>query len=166
MELLKDWFKRSFSDPQVVKYIDRPVAQTLEDAQKHILRMKNGIERDAWILWAIVPRQVDQLVGTICLWNFSREGTTADLGIELLPDFQGQGIMQEALRPVLQYGFNQLDLETIEAYTHEENVASIRFLERNGFHFQKKIREKPNYKKGGPILMAVYALDNPSDLIL
>ena len=110
------------SDPRVIKYIDRPVAKTIKDAQRHIRRMEGGVERDEWIYWAMALNDTDQLIGTICLWNFSADQTTADLGIELLPEFQGQGFMREALQEVLKYGFEMLQLTTIEAYTHAENT--------------------------------------------
>jgi ribosomal-protein-alanine N-acetyltransferase len=67
------------------------------------------------------------------LWNISREENKAEVGYELLPDFQGKGIAQEAMLVVLDYGFNIMLLNKIEAYTHKENSASQKLLEKFGF---------------------------------
>ena len=49
------------------------------------------------------------------------------------PAFQGIGVMDEALKKVLEFGFNHLKLHTIEAYTQKNNRSSTKLLERNGF---------------------------------
>jgi ribosomal-protein-alanine N-acetyltransferase len=75
-----------------------------------------------------------QLIGSISLWNFSKDGTSAEVGYDLSPNFQNKGIMTEALQKVIEYGKNQLNLFYIEAYTHKENMNSIKLLEHNNFY--------------------------------
>ena len=41
--------------------------------------------------------------------------------------------MSEAFEPVLNFGFENLELKTIEAFTHKNNVASIALLEKLNF---------------------------------
>jgi RimJ/RimL family protein N-acetyltransferase len=41
--------------------------------------------------------------------------------------------MDEALKCVINLGFQKTGLEAIEAYTHKENTGSIHLLERNDF---------------------------------
>lgn len=72
-------------------------------------------------------------VGTICLWNFSPENDSAEVGYELLPAFQGKGYMQEALAKVIEFGFEELALPALTACVHAENEASIRLLEKFDF---------------------------------
>ena len=55
------------------------------------------------------------------------------------PDFQGKGLMQEAIPPILEYGFDIMKLEIIEAVPHENNAASIRILEKNNFQREKNL---------------------------
>ena len=51
------------------------------------------------------------------------------------------GYMNEALAKVIAFGFNEMKLKTIEAYTHEHNEGSIRLLLKNNFK-QGKIPKK------------------------
>ena len=68
------------------------------------------------------------MIGTISLWKFSEDKKTAEVGYDLNPVFHNKGIMTEALNCVLKYGFTQLQLDKIEAYTHKENQASRKLL--------------------------------------
>jgi ribosomal-protein-alanine N-acetyltransferase len=75
----------------------------------------------------------DKLIGTICLFDFSEDLSKAEIGFELLPHFQGKGIMQEAALKVIHFGFQHVGLKSIEAYTHSENQSSTRLLEKLNF---------------------------------
>ena len=73
------------------------------------------------------------MIGNIVLWNFSKDRKTAEVGYDLSPEFQGQGIMDEAMKAVLHFGFNQLKLELVEAFTSKQNESSKKLLLRNYF---------------------------------
>ena len=68
------------------------------------------------------------------MWNFSEDRKIAEIGYDLHPDFHKKGIMNEALKTILNYGGKSLNLKTLEAYTHKNNEASINLLLNNGFH--------------------------------
>ena len=86
------------------------------------------------------------LVGTICLWNFSDDKKTAETGYELMPSYQGKGIMDEALGEMINYAFGKLKLHAIDAFTHRENKASAKLLEKQGFNLivERKDEEVPD----------------------
>jgi ribosomal-protein-alanine N-acetyltransferase len=50
--------------------------------------------------------------------------TIAEVGYGLNPAFQNKGIMTEALKCVIDYGFNELKLIKIEAFTHIKEMSS------------------------------------------
>ncbi|MFM9949131.1 MAG: GNAT family N-acetyltransferase; N-acetyltransferase, partial [Saprospiraceae bacterium] len=97
----------------------------------------------------------DDLIGTICLWNFSEDKTQAELGYELKPVFQGLGLMDEAVKSVLVYSFESIGIQTLCAFTHHNNNASRRLLEKNGFEFD------PDQKDDGNVNNVVYLLNLP-----
>jgi [ribosomal protein S5]-alanine N-acetyltransferase len=121
------------SDEMVQKYLDRPFAKTLDDAREFIKKVNNGISENEWIYWAITPLKQETIAGTICLWNFSWTDNKAEIGYELLPDYHGKGIMQEAINIILDYAFNTLMLASVDAILVPENLKSVRVLERNNF---------------------------------
>jgi ribosomal-protein-alanine N-acetyltransferase len=121
------------SDENINKYIDRPRATSIEDAYSFINKTNLSIDNNELVDWAITFKENSGLIGSICLWNISKEENKAEVGYELLPDFQGKGIAHEAMLVVLDYGFNIMMLNKIEAYTHKENSASKKLLEKFGF---------------------------------
>src|SRR6266513_5348976 len=132
------------SDKQVNKYLDRKPSNTIEDGRKFIHKIAESIKQNESIYWAITLTNNDNLVGTICLFHFSNENDQAEIGYELLPAFQGQGIMQEAISKVIAFGLDVLGLKAIEAYTHLENKNSSKLLEKYNFKKQENIDSNSN----------------------
>jgi ribosomal-protein-alanine N-acetyltransferase len=121
------------SDDNVNKYLDRKPSQSIEDAKNFIQTINENIQRNDSIYWAITLNDTDKLIGTICLFDFSKDQLKAEIGYELLPDFQGKGLMQEAVSKVIDFGTQHIGLYSIEAYTHSQNKSSTRLLEKLNF---------------------------------
>ena len=126
------------SDERVLKYTEVPKAVSVDDARKFIEKINTGIPKNGWMFWAITLKNDDKLIGTICLWNISEDGLTTDIGYVLHPDFQGRGIMHEAISAVIKYGFETMKVNTIDADVDPNNSKSIKLLERNGFVLTRK----------------------------
>ncbi len=130
------------SNDEVNQYLDRKPSQSMDDAKTFIRAINDNIARNDSLYWAVTLTGTDQLVGTICLFGFSEDNLHAEIGYELLPGFQGKGIMQEAASEVIEFGVKHIGLRSIEAYTHSENRASVRLLEKLNF---KKERAGENF---------------------
>lgn len=117
------------SDERGSKFIDRPKQTKLEEAQAFI----HKIILNKSLYWAICRKADEALIGTICLWNFSDDKTKAEAGYELMPEYQGKGFADEALKVVIAYSFEKIALQTLYAHTHKDHKRSRRLLERNGF---------------------------------
>lgn len=90
----------------------------------------------------ITLKSEPKLLGTICLWNFSQDRKTAELGYELLPEYHGKGMMTEAVNCLLNYGFTDLNLKKIEAFTNEKNLNSIKLLQKSKFVLNENRRDE------------------------
>jgi [ribosomal protein S5]-alanine N-acetyltransferase len=123
------------SDGNVNKYLDRKPSKSLDDAKVFIQAINENIQKNDSVYWAITLNSTNKLIGTICLFDFSDDNLKAEIGYELLPGFQGKGIMQEAASKVIDFGIQHIGLNSIEAYTHFENQSSTRLLEK--FNFKK-----------------------------
>lgn len=123
------------SNESVNKYLDRMPSRSIDDAKIFIQTVNKNIQENNSIYWAITLNGTDKLIGTICLFNFSDDSLKAEIGYELLPSFQGKGVMQEAASKVIEFSIQHIGLNSIEAYTHSENHNSIRLLEK--FNFER-----------------------------
>jgi ribosomal-protein-alanine N-acetyltransferase len=132
------------SSDEINKYLDRPKANTLEEARNFITKIINGIAKNESIFWVVTPKDESKLLGTICLWKISKDEAKAEIGYELLPENHGKGIMQEVIPRVLQFGFEEIKLEMIEAELSPRNLKSVRLLEKNNFTLAAVNEESPD----------------------
>lgn len=146
------------SNKENFKYVDMPIYQKIEEAQNFIAKMNKGVKNNEWIIWAITSASTNKILGTISIWNLSKEQSKAELGYGLFPSNVGKGIMSEALNKVLDYGINIMGLQTIEAYTDQDNIKSIKLLERNNFAKISTLIETNQYS-GNLNNMVIYKID-------
>ena len=121
------------SDGEINKYLDRQIANTIDDARNFINKVNENISKNDSLYWAITFSNKNILVGTICLFSFSDENDKCEIGYELLTNFQGQGIMKEAVEKVIDYAFNIIKVQKIEALFHRDNQNSIKLLKKSSF---------------------------------
>ncbi len=121
------------SDENHNKYIDRPLASSVDDALTFVTNINRLVDNNESLLWAIQPKTEAVIAGTVLLWHLDFQNKKAELGYELLPAFQGKGYLREALHQILSFCFLRLGLYAIEAWTHPENKRSISVLEKLGF---------------------------------
>ncbi len=131
------------SDPIVMQHVNRPLAQTMEDAAALIELITNTVAANDAVQWAITTRGDDALIGLIGFWRLVKEHHYGELGYMLAQKQWGKGYMSEAIEAVVHFGFNTLDFHRVEAITRPENTASVRALQKNGFvqeaHFKENI---------------------------
>lgn len=136
------------SDPDVNKYLDRQPCKTNEDAINFINKVNENNEKSISFYWAITLTDTKTFVGTICLFDFSSETNSCEIGYELITKYQGQGIMKEALHVVINYAFQSLAFKNIIAFTHEENLNSTKLLTKFDFVKSGEVDiENPNVTK-------------------
>ena len=121
------------SDSEINKYLDRQISNTIDDARNFINKVNENISKSDSLYWAITLSDKNILVGTICLFSFSDENDKCEIGYELLTNYQGQGIMKEAVEKVIDYTFNTIKVQKIEAIFHRDNQRSIKLLEKFSF---------------------------------
>lgn len=123
------------SNPSINEFIDRPALRWHNQAKSFIQAIQKGHKLNQWIYWGITKKGKKDIIGTICLWNFTSNFTSCEIGCEILPKYQGKGFMSEAMRMVLTYGFEKLPLESVDAFTHNDNRAAIKLLGNFRFRF-------------------------------
>jgi len=121
------------TDDSVNAFIDRPKATSIDDATAFINKIFAIQNNGDGIMWAITLSNAPQLIGTIGIWNIVKEKAEAEIGYELLPQYQGKGIMQEALKAAITFAFKTMKLKTIVAEPRADNQGSIKLLEKSGF---------------------------------
>lgn len=133
------------SDKEVMKYIPRPVAATLEEISEFLKLTDEKISSNEMINWVITVKDNPKMIGTIGYYYIKPEHFRAEIGYMLLPEFQGRGYVTEAITEVVSYGFAEMKLHSIEAVIDPSNVASAKVLEKCNFMKEGHFKESEFY---------------------
>ena len=147
------------SDKEIMKYIPRPLVKTQEEALAHIAMIDEKIENNEGINWAITLKGSPKLIGIIGHYRIKPEHFRAEIGYMLLPEYQGKGIVSEAIKEVVHYGFEVMNLHSIEAIIDPENFASEKVLQKNGFVKEAHFKENAYYE-GRFLNSVIYSILN------
>ncbi|MDP3312212.1 GNAT family N-acetyltransferase [Lutibacter sp.] len=134
------------SHPEIVQFVDKECDKSEEETTAFIKKISDGISNNEFIYWALILKETNKLIGTICLWCFNPDLTSAEIGFELHPNYQKNGYMTEALEQVLNYGLEELKLKSITGFTHTKNEPSIKLMQKLNFQFSKSMDKNVIYK--------------------
>jgi [ribosomal protein S5]-alanine N-acetyltransferase len=125
--------KKLRGNPENMKFIPRPLIKTDEEGLAHIKLINDRIDSNEAINWSISLKNKSEFIGLLGLYKIHIENFRAEIGYMILPEFKNQGIISEAVLAVNNYGFNVMNLHSIEAVIDPRNLASEKVLIKNGF---------------------------------
>jgi [ribosomal protein S5]-alanine N-acetyltransferase len=129
----RDDIFRLRSNTSLMRFIPRVIATSPDDATKLIQQLNNYIYSNEAITWAIERNDSPGVIGTVAYIRIDKDNHRAEIGYMLAPEFHGQGIMDEAIKAAIDYGFDKLKLHSIEALVNPLNEPSGKVLINNGF---------------------------------
>jgi RimJ/RimL family protein N-acetyltransferase len=130
------------SDPVVQRYGSHPPWTDRQTAVDWIERNARGMAAGQHAQFAIERRDDGAVIGSCVLYALDAQCRRADVGYALaLPEW-GKGYANEAVSTMLDWGFDRLDLNRVEADIDPRNVPSARALERLGFTREGHLRER------------------------
>lgn len=146
------------SDEDVTRYLPFETYTNRQQAVDRINYCLEGYKKiEAPILWAIEYTQDKKLVGGIDFVKWDEANKVAEIGYVLNPKYWNRGIMTEALRTILKFGFEKMELNRIEICCDERNVASARVMEKNSLKYEGMFRQK-RFQKGEFVNIKYYSI--------
>lgn len=138
-EHLKDIFSL-FRDDKVTKFYNIKTMQKPEDGQVYLDWFQKRFKEQAGIRWGIQLKNKEGIIGTIGYNNFS-ENHRANLGYDLQSIYWNKGYMAEAIEAVVNFGFNVLNINRVEAEVMIGNIQSEKLLLKLGFQKEGCLRD-------------------------
>lgn len=135
------------SVPEVSEYVSWTPHRTIADSKSFLKHMLFQYEKGIPSSWAIILKENDKLIGTGGYHWWSTEHSKAELGYVISNKYWNKGYMTEALRKILRFGFETMELERIEARCFVENIASERVMQKCGMKLEGILRSSL-YVKG------------------
>ncbi|MEO8235047.1 MAG: GNAT family N-acetyltransferase [Flavobacterium sp.] len=148
-------------NPEVHKYLWQKPIMKIEEVHDYINMVRqqysdNGIGRFSTIL-----KETGELIGWTGIkfvTDHIENGNTNfyDYGYRLSEKFWNKGYATEASVAWLDYGFNKMKIEVMNAYTHTQNGASNHVLQKVGMNFIEDYLDKDN------VLWRWWQMKNPA----
>lgn len=130
------------SDPVVMRYGSGPPWNDPQAAIDYIQRDIDAMAAGTGVQLGIVSRETGSLIGTCGFHLIDPQCRRAEVGYSLVVSAWGHGYANEAVSALLDWGFETLDLNRVEADTDPRNAASVRALDRLGFVREGHLRER------------------------
>ncbi len=156
VEDLREWL--SLLEVRYYLNMDDVSAQAIEDWVNARLPYKKdmGIRHFSW---ALTLKSRKNVIGNIELWPTAIGRAAGELGFALNPAYQGKGLMKEAVKEIIRYGFQNLGLLRMQALVAVDNQVSINFIENLSFIYEGCLRQyvQTQYYKGDAYIYSLLA---------
>lgn len=149
------------NNPAVHKYLWQKPFEDIEESIKIIEYVRNQYEANNIGRFATIIKQTGEFIGWTGIKYIddhieNGNSNFYDYGYRLNEKFWGKGYATEASIAWLDYGFNQMNIDKMNAYTHSQNGASNYILQKVGMTFVEDYLDKDG------VLWKWWQMNNPS----
>lgn len=124
---------KNYSDSELSQFFG---LTTTEELEKEKTKYKNGTTtyNKSFVIFHLLDATTGTFLGGCGFHTWYIEHARAEIGYQLLHDSEkGKGLMSEALGAIIDYGFNTMNLNRIEAFVGPDNTPSLKLMEKFGF---------------------------------
>lgn len=115
----------------VTDFLPWEAHQTLDDTKAFLKMSKEMFKKYGNIEFAILLKEENKVIGGISIRKWNDNNRCADIGYVLSSKYWGRGIITEAIKRIIKYGFEDLNVNRIEAHCDENNIGSYRAMEKS-----------------------------------
>lgn len=136
--------KSVFNDLSKLEIMELLGHRSEEDYEKEAFKHQNGYSsyNRSFILFLLMDKESRGIIGRCGLHNWNKEHKRAEIGYNMQDDaFKRKGLMSEAVKAIIEYGFKALQLNRIEALVGIGNTPSLRLMEKNNFRKEGVLRQ-------------------------
>ena len=146
-------------NPNVARYVTWDAHQSLEDTKKFINYALDSYKVGAPEPMAIIlkddPKQ--RMIGSVGLIPASPKNRTFELGYVIAEEYWGKGIVAEAAKPLINFGFKHFAMQRLQCRCDILNPQSSRVMEKLGMQYEGTLKASM-YLKGKPRDMHMYSI--------
>jgi len=136
---LQDMFEYC-SDDEVAQYTTWNAHRNILNTEEFLHYVLRKYENNEVAPWGIEDRKSGKLIGSCGFVSWEPEHSKAELGYVLSKEYWGRGYITESVGKVIEYGFESMLLERIEAKCHPDNIGSFKVMEKVGMTYEGILR--------------------------
>ena len=145
------------SDPEVTRYVIWDTHRAIEDSKRFLHTVVERYENAEAADWGIVYKGNGRFIGGCGIVQWNSDHARAEMGYVLSREHWGRGLIPEAVRAMITFGFERMSLNRIEARCMTENVASARVMEKARMIYEGTFQQR-EYIKGAYRDIKLYAI--------
>lgn len=138
-------FFEYYADPNVSRYILASSPKSLTEAMNELHYCRNLFYQKGGIYWTIARKSDNRMIGAVGLYIHAPHNR-AEICYDLHKDYWRQGIMATAIEKVMEFAFDKIDLDRIEAVTVKENIPSMAILKKMGYQYEGTLKNYRQYE--------------------
>lgn len=131
---------KGLSNPEITKYYDVHFS-TLQETEEQMEWYKNLKTNGTGIWWGIYSKNDHQFCGAAGFNDLNKQHKKAEIGLWLLKEYWGKGILKEVMPKLFEEAFTNLNLNRIEGYVVSTNKKCKSALEKINFTYEGTMRE-------------------------
>lgn len=135
-------------DPEVTKFLTWPTHTSPAISAMILTDWVQGYEKSNFYQWAIVPKAFGEPIGSIAVVNINDGLAIAHIGYCIGKNWWHQGIMSEALKAVMDYLFDEVGANRIEAVHDPNNPHSGGVMRKCGMTYEGTLRQSSRNNQG------------------
>lgn len=130
------------SNPEVSRFTIWSCHRSIGDSIKFI-NWHNRLQKQGRpVSWGVIDKATMKLIGTAGFESYISDHKTADIGYAIAVEYWNRGYTTEAVKKIIDFGFDKLKLSRIEAVCDVANIGSARVMEKSGMKFEGIQRSK------------------------
>ena len=134
-------YKNWASDKEVTKFLTWPAHSNPEISQSIINNWVSRYSNDDYYHWAILLKDNgEEPIGDIAVLNIKENTSTAHIGYCIGRAWWHQGITSEALKAVMDFLFDRVDIKRIDARHDSRNPNSGKVMKKCGMEYEGTLR--------------------------
>lgn len=136
------------SDPEVTKFLSWPTYKSVDTAHEILGIWTSQYSDPTFYQWAIELKEIGEPIGSISVVNHDDQVDLAEIGFCIGKNWWGQGIMTEAMKAVMEYLFEEVGAQRIEAGHDPNNPASGAVQRKCGLKYEGTLRRRIRSNQG------------------
>ena len=139
-----EWYFEYFSRPENVWGGGEPGPKDMKAAREEFKRYLTDLYRKRLgFRWIVTIKGDSRPIGSLGFYKWAPSAPyQAEMGYDLAKEHWGKGIMTEAMRAAIRFGFEKMKLNRIEVFIMPRNRRSIRLVKNLGFKREGLIRQR------------------------
>ncbi|WP_199330269.1 GNAT family N-acetyltransferase [Dysgonomonas sp. GY617] len=129
------------SDPNIQSMYSEPIYTTEEEVKELLNNYITSYSQESYYRWAIIEKSTQICIGQIAFFLVDSKNHFGEIEYCIGSKFHRKGYASEAVKNILQYGFEKINFHKIQVCHKENNIASKGVIRKVGFKYEGTLRD-------------------------